>query len=210
MTNFDKTIQRIDESLRDWFKSHRDKRTGKKFKGWVNCRTGGPCSSKSKGGKYPVCRPTHAQCKPIKHKMHKKTGHKRVQWKENINENYFPVQTSFIHLPDTAPYGFWVWNNKYVIANYQGDHPRILREIMPSEYLQLGEVSLEAKAFTLGLIRMVREDETYHIDYIKGSPAALKLAQDIAEFYGKTIRDPYKQKPKKELPPSPPSEDKNL
>ena len=201
MTNFDKTILRIDESLRDWFKSHRDKRTGKKFKGWVNCRTGGPCSSKSKGGKYPVCRPTHAQCKPIKHKMHKKTGHKRVQWKENINENYFPVQTSFIHLPDTAPYGFWVWNNKYVIANYMDDHSKILREIMPSEYQHLGDGSLQAKAFSLGLIRVVKEGETYHIDYTKGSPSALKLVQDIAEFYGKTVKDPFKQSSK--LPISP-------
>ncbi len=78
MRNFDKAVLRIDESLRDWFKPHTDKRTGKRFKGWVNCRTGGPCSSKSKGGKYPVCRPTHAQCKPIKHKMHKKKGHARV------------------------------------------------------------------------------------------------------------------------------------
>jgi hypothetical protein len=72
------------ESLKDWFKSRRDKKTGKKFKGWVNCRTGGPCSSKSKHNKYPVCRPTHAQCKTIKHKMHKKKGPARVQWKESF------------------------------------------------------------------------------------------------------------------------------
>jgi hypothetical protein len=133
--------------------------------------------------------------------MHKKTGHKRVQWKENINENYFPVQTSFIHLPDTAPYGFWVWNNKYVIANYMDDHIKILREIMPSEYQRLGDGSLQAKAFSLGLIRVVKEGETYHIDYTKGSPSALKLVQDIAEFYGKTVRDPFKQSSK--LPISP-------
>ena len=71
----------IVENLRDWFKPHIDKRTGKRFKGWINCRTGGPCSSKSKGGKYPACRPTHQQCKKIKGKMHKKTGSKRVSWK---------------------------------------------------------------------------------------------------------------------------------
>ena len=71
----------IVENLRDWFKPHVDKRTGKRFKGWINCRTGGPCSSKSKGGKYPACRPTHQQCKKIKGKMHKKTGSKRVSWK---------------------------------------------------------------------------------------------------------------------------------
>lgn len=82
MNNFDKAIEQIEESLKDWFKPHRDKRTGKKFKGWVNCRTGGPCSSKSKGGKYPVCRPTHAQCKTIKGKLHKKKGPARVQWNE--------------------------------------------------------------------------------------------------------------------------------
>jgi hypothetical protein len=74
-------VEFFNESLKDWFKSHRDKRTGKKFKGWVNCRTGGPCSSKSKQGKYPVCRPSHAACKSIKSKMHKKKGPSRVQWK---------------------------------------------------------------------------------------------------------------------------------
>jgi hypothetical protein len=72
----------IVENLRDWFKPHIDKRTGKRFKGWINCRTGGPCSSKSKGGKYPACRPTHQQCKKIKGKMHKKTSSKRVKWKD--------------------------------------------------------------------------------------------------------------------------------
>lgn len=71
----------IVENLRDWFKPHTDKRTGKRFKGWINCRTGGPCSSKSKSGKYPACRPTHQQCKKIKGKMHKKTSSKRVSWK---------------------------------------------------------------------------------------------------------------------------------
>jgi hypothetical protein len=76
-----KFVEFFNESLRDWFKSHKDKRTGKKFRGWINCRTGGPCSSKSKGGKYPVCRPSHAQCKTIKHKMHRKKGPGRVQWK---------------------------------------------------------------------------------------------------------------------------------
>lgn len=75
-------VEFFNESLKDWFKSHRDKRTGKKFKGWVNCRTGGPCSSKSKQGKYPVCRPSHAACKSIKSKMHKKKGPSRVQWKQ--------------------------------------------------------------------------------------------------------------------------------
>ena len=35
----------LSENLRDWFKTRTDKRTGKKFKGWVNCKTGGPCGS---------------------------------------------------------------------------------------------------------------------------------------------------------------------
>jgi hypothetical protein len=62
MNNFDQKLSQIEESLKDWFKPHRDKRTGKEFKGWINCRTGGPCSSKSKGGKYPACRPTPSAC----------------------------------------------------------------------------------------------------------------------------------------------------
>ena len=96
--------QFYNESLKDWFKTRVDKKTGKKFKGWVNCRTGGPCSSKSKHNKYPVCRPTHAQCKTIKHKMHKKKGSSRVQWKEGftaffetaVNENKKSVINKFL------------------------------------------------------------------------------------------------------------------
>lgn len=84
MNNFDQKLSQIEESLKDWFKPHRDKRTGKEFKGWINCRTGGPCSSKSKGGKYPACRSTHAQCKTIKNKLHKKKSSARVQWKESV------------------------------------------------------------------------------------------------------------------------------
>ena len=70
------------ENLRDWFKPHVDKK-GKKFKGWVNCKTGGPCgrSSKKKGGSYPACRPTKQACRSIKGKMYKKTSSKRVNWK---------------------------------------------------------------------------------------------------------------------------------
>ena len=45
------------DSLRKWFGRN-------KGKGWVNCKTGGPCgrSDRTKGG-YPACRPTMAQCK---------------------------------------------------------------------------------------------------------------------------------------------------
>ena len=70
------------ENLRDWFTPQTDKK-GKKFKGWVNCKTGGPCgrSSKKKGGSYPACRPTKQACRSIKGKMYKKTSSKRVNWK---------------------------------------------------------------------------------------------------------------------------------
>jgi hypothetical protein len=70
------------ENLRDWFAPQTDK-SGKKFKGWVNCKTGGPCGRKDTSkGSYPACRPTKAQCKTIKGKMYKKTSSKRVNWKK--------------------------------------------------------------------------------------------------------------------------------
>ncbi len=70
------------ENLRDWFKPHVDKK-GKKFKGWINCKTGGPCGRKNTSkGSYPACRPTKAQCKSIKGKMYKKKSSKRVNWKK--------------------------------------------------------------------------------------------------------------------------------
>ena len=51
------------DGLRKWFS--RDK-----GKGWVNCKTGGPCGRKfgKVGGSYPACRPTMAQCKSAKGK----------------------------------------------------------------------------------------------------------------------------------------------
>jgi hypothetical protein len=67
------------DSLNKWFKRN-------KGKGWVNCKTGGPCGRKSKksGGSYPACRPTMAQCKSKKGKAatKKKTSSKRVSWKK--------------------------------------------------------------------------------------------------------------------------------
>ena len=67
------------DSLNKWFKRN-------KGKGWVNCKTGGPCGRKSKksGGSYPACRPTMAQCKTKKGKAatKKKTSSKRVNWKK--------------------------------------------------------------------------------------------------------------------------------
>jgi len=70
------------ENLRDWFAPQTDKK-GKKFRGWVNCKTGGPCGRKDTSkGSYPACRPTKAQCNTIKGKMYKKTSSKRVNWKK--------------------------------------------------------------------------------------------------------------------------------
>jgi len=65
------------DSLRTWFGRN-------KGKGWVNCKTGGPCgrSDRSKGA-YPACRPTMAQCKSksAKSAAKRKTSKKRVNWK---------------------------------------------------------------------------------------------------------------------------------
>ena len=85
-----KEILEASDSLRQWFKrGGTDPKTGKKFKGWINCKTGGPCGRKSKksGGSYPACRPTKAQCKSIKGKMYKKKSSKRVNWKKRKSEN---------------------------------------------------------------------------------------------------------------------------
>jgi len=65
------------DSLRTWFGRNNGK-------GWVNCKTGGPCgrSDRSKGG-YPACRPTMAQCKSksAKSAAKRKTSKQRVNWK---------------------------------------------------------------------------------------------------------------------------------
>ena len=48
-------LEEASDSLRQWFKrGGTDPKTGKKFKGWVNCKTGGPCGRKSKksGGRH--------------------------------------------------------------------------------------------------------------------------------------------------------------
>ena len=57
---------------------------GKKFKGWINCKTGGPCGREDTSkGSYPACRPTKTQCKNIKGKMYKKKSSKRVNWEKD-------------------------------------------------------------------------------------------------------------------------------
>ena len=76
------TLQ-LSENLRDWFKTRTDKKTGKKFKGWVNCKTGGPCGrKKAKGSKrpYPACRPKSVAGRISKKEASKKKGPKRVSW----------------------------------------------------------------------------------------------------------------------------------
>jgi hypothetical protein len=64
--------------LKKWFSQNGGK-------GWVNCKTGGPCGRKSKksGGSYPACRPTMAQCKSKAGKAatKRKTSSKKVNWK---------------------------------------------------------------------------------------------------------------------------------
>jgi hypothetical protein len=55
-------------------------------KGWVNCRTGGPCGRESadSGGKYPACRPTKAQCKSAgKGPLRKKKSSEPISWTKN-------------------------------------------------------------------------------------------------------------------------------
>ena len=70
------------ENLRDWFAPQVDKK-GKKFRGWVNCKTGGPCGrSDTSKGSYPACRATKAECNKIKGRMYKKKGPKRVSWEK--------------------------------------------------------------------------------------------------------------------------------
>jgi hypothetical protein len=70
------------DGLRKWFGRN-------KGKGWVNCKTGGPCGRKSRksGGSYPACRPTMAQCKSksAKSAAKRKTSAKRVNWKGKKN-----------------------------------------------------------------------------------------------------------------------------
>jgi hypothetical protein len=65
-----------EQGLHGWFARN-------KGKGWVNCRTGGPCGRESadKGGKYPACRPTKAQCKSAgKGPLRKKKSSKAISW----------------------------------------------------------------------------------------------------------------------------------
>ena len=65
-----------EQGLHGWFARN-------KGKGWVNCRTGGPCGrdNADEGGKYPACRPTMAQCKSAgKGPLRKKKSSKAISW----------------------------------------------------------------------------------------------------------------------------------
>ena len=65
-----------EQGLHGWFARNHGK-------GWVNCRTGGPCGRESadSGGKYPACRPTKAQCKSAgKGPIRKKKSGKAISW----------------------------------------------------------------------------------------------------------------------------------
>jgi hypothetical protein len=70
------------ENLRDWFAPQTDKK-GRKFRGWINCKTGGPCGrNDTSKGSYPACRATKAECNKIKGRMYKKKSSKRVSWEK--------------------------------------------------------------------------------------------------------------------------------
>ena len=62
-----------EKGLHGWFSRN-------KGKGWINCKTGGPCGrSNTSKGSYPACRPTKSMC-TSKGVRAKKSG-KRVSWK---------------------------------------------------------------------------------------------------------------------------------
>lgn len=62
--------------LHGWFKRNNGK-------GWVNCKTGGPCGRKSASseGSYPACRPTKAQC--TAKGVRAKKSSKPVRWEKS-------------------------------------------------------------------------------------------------------------------------------
>jgi hypothetical protein len=65
-----------EQGLHGWFARNNGK-------GWINCRTGGPCGrdSADKGGKYPACRPTKAQCKSAgRGPLSKKKSSDPISW----------------------------------------------------------------------------------------------------------------------------------
>jgi len=77
VANFDKEKK---QGLHGWFSRNNGK-------GWVDCKTGGPCGRKSaKGGSkrsYPACRPTKSQCTSA---AKKKKGPARISWKKGAKK----------------------------------------------------------------------------------------------------------------------------
>lgn len=74
-----------EEGLYQWFAHNKGKFKGQKSGGWVDCKRSKkgklvPCGRKdAKGGEYPACRPTYAQCTQKGERAKKST--KRVSWK---------------------------------------------------------------------------------------------------------------------------------
>lgn len=61
-----------EKGLHGWFSRNRGK-------GWIDCRTGGPCGrEKGEKRKYPACRPTKAMCNKVGPR--RKKGRKPVSW----------------------------------------------------------------------------------------------------------------------------------
>ena len=59
------------KGLRGWFSRNNGK-------GWINCKTGGPCGrSDASKGSYPACRPTMSMCTSA---SRKKKGPARISW----------------------------------------------------------------------------------------------------------------------------------
>jgi len=87
-----KFIEKLDEAKKKAYKPNfsKEKEQGlhgwfarNDGKGWVNCRTGGPCGrdNADSGGKYPACRPTKAQCKSAgKGPLRKKKSSEAISW----------------------------------------------------------------------------------------------------------------------------------
>jgi len=85
-----------EQGLHGWFARNRGK-------GWVNCRTGGPCGRESadSGGEYPACRPTHAQCKSAgKGPLRKKKGEEEVSWVEKAKKESIEMKLENIILEE--------------------------------------------------------------------------------------------------------------
>ena len=94
-----KFIEKLDEAKKKAYKPNfsKEKEQGlhgwfarNDGKGWVNCRTGGPCGrdNADSGGKYPACRPTKAQCKSAgRGPLRKKKSSEAISWTKKNKKN---------------------------------------------------------------------------------------------------------------------------